>query len=320
MPFDGRKSIKIEVTDPILGPQYAKLGLSFLGQFQNLCDMRGQVIGSNTVMIPGGPTFTMYVNPVFNIVRIETPVPQPIIVASIEDVEPEYPRITETVYSWFYEAYDGSGTHIGYVLADADSLEPMTLFPTVKEMPGGVSLSVAGTIRFDTVYPTGQRCTVTDTTSYIMGTLIEYDYAEVAVDVGVGYGHAEILNHILSMLVEKTSDPNNVAPYWSGWRAPMSSFGYAESVRDQINAYIRSMIVVDGEIVISSGVAIARMIHEAYTVGGEATETMTYTVTGENTITREFEWDAVNNRHTLLPDVYGTGKLYLATAELLEEE
>jgi hypothetical protein len=73
-PWDGKKNVKINVSSPD-AVQYAKYGMGLLGTFENLCTMRGQVVGTDTIAIPGGPTFTLQVNPAYNVLTISQPRP-----------------------------------------------------------------------------------------------------------------------------------------------------------------------------------------------------------------------------------------------------
>jgi hypothetical protein len=104
MPFDGRKATKIEVNVPD-ALNYSKLGLSLLGQFQNLCNMRGQVVGSSTVAFPGGPTFTLYVNPVHNLLQIDAPTGGLIVPKGKEAEDATVKREEHTLPCLYYYGY-----------------------------------------------------------------------------------------------------------------------------------------------------------------------------------------------------------------------
>jgi hypothetical protein len=89
VPFDGKKSIKVQLNSPE-AMRFTKAGLALLDQFQHKLDDRGQIVGTDTIRIPGGPAFTLYVNPAYNVLMISVPVKEPAVAGF-----PEVPRIEE---------------------------------------------------------------------------------------------------------------------------------------------------------------------------------------------------------------------------------
>jgi hypothetical protein len=125
MPFDGKKTTKVQVSGPA-AMEHVKLGLSLMNRFQNLCDMRGQIVGSDTVAIPGGPTFTLYVNPAYNVLTVNMPI--------FHVQEEEEKKIVEKkVIPVAYALYNGAGER-SYIMANLRTLMPYgDILETVTE-------------------------------------------------------------------------------------------------------------------------------------------------------------------------------------------
>jgi hypothetical protein len=139
MPWDGKKATKMQVSNPS-DMQYAKYGLHLMGQFQNLCDMRGQVVGSSTVAFPGGPTFTLYVNPAYNVLTIQAPSGGLVVpkrhIEVIEEKKEEQPQ-KGFVWRGFMDPTAGSwDTPYSYaVTAGLKTLDVQSIQPVISFYP-----------------------------------------------------------------------------------------------------------------------------------------------------------------------------------------